>query len=123
MNLFGARLDESSLREFLAPTLTTASDGLTMRPGGASEALPEGGCEKQRAQPDRGAGEAVGAALLAIDHAHGIGDAEAGLAQGGHGLDGGAAGGDDVLDEADALAGLECALDAVGGAVLLLLAA
>ena len=81
------------------------------------------GGEEQRPQAHAGGGERVGSALLAVDHADGVPHLETGLAQGLDRRDRGAAGGDHVLDEADQLARLEDALEAVGGAVLLRLLA
>src|SRR4051794_2803002 len=82
------------------------------------------GCEdfrgrKQPAQTYSVRREILLAALLAIDHADSGFAYETGLAERLDGSREGASGGHDVLDEADALAGLEDAFDALRGAVVL----
>ena len=74
---------------------------------------------KERPEPDGLPRERVRAALLAVDDADRRVHDEARLAQRLDRLEQGAAGGDDVLDEADALALLVRALDPFRGAVLL----
>ena len=81
------------------------------------------GRPKQRPQPDAEARERVRPALLAVDHADRRAALETGLPQGLDASTARPAGGDDVLDEADALARLEDALEPVGRAVLLRLLA
>src|SRR5438552_9403916 len=81
--------------------------------------FPQLGAGEEGAQPNGGARERVHAPLLAVDDANRVGDTHSGLAKGLNGLDRGAARGDDVLDEADAVAVLVGALDPVRGAVLL----
>ena len=76
-------------------------------------------CPKQRNQAGRAARESVRSTLFAVDYADGSSALETGLAKGfDRGYDG-PSGGDDVLDQADPLTGLEGAFEAVGGAVLL----
>ena len=58
---------------------------------------------KERPQANPVAGELVDAALFAVDHADRVGDTQARLAECRDGLDRRPAGGDDVLDQADAL--------------------
>src|SRR5262249_44746739 len=70
-------------------------------------------------QADGGPGERVDASLLAVDDADGGRDPQADLAERIDGLDRSAAGGDHVLDEADAVAVLEGPLDPVRSAVVL----
>ena len=77
---------------------------------------------KMRPQPDRDAGQRVRTALLAIDDADRRRALEPRLAQRLNGLDRGAAGRHDVLDEANPFAGRKLALEPVAGAVLLRLA-
>src|SRR3954452_592953 len=67
--------------------------------------------------------ESIRSALLPVDDAHGRMHDEPGLTQRHDRVEEGAPGGDDVLDEADALAFLEGALDPLGGPVLLRLLA
>src|SRR5580692_722896 len=74
---------------------------------------------EERTEADGGARERIGAAFVAVDDAnHGRYD-QSGLPEHLDGLERGAAGGDDVLDQADALSWLEDSLDPVAGAVLL----
>ena len=80
-------------------------------------------CPKKGHETGSAPRESVDSALLAIDHADCDSALEAGLTQGVERLDGGSAGGDDVLHEADPLAGLVGAFEAIGGAVLLRLLA
>src|SRR4249919_3264022 len=65
------------------------------------------------------AGESVHAALLPVDHADRGRALETRLPERLHGLDGGTAGGDDVLDDADAVALRVDPFEAVGGPVVL----
>src|SRR5919201_4737947 len=74
---------------------------------------------EERPQPDRVPRERVGAPFLAIDDAYGVTADEARLADRLHRLEQGAARGDHVLDEADAVALLERPLEALPGAVAL----
>jgi hypothetical protein len=74
---------------------------------------------EEGAQADGGPCERVDTSLFAVDHANSVGDTQSGLAKRFDGLDRGSARGDDVLDEADAIAVVEGALDPVCGAVLL----
>ena len=90
-----------------------------MRICGDKRRLHELGDAKERPQAHRMSRERVHPALLAVDHAHRRAAYETGLAQGFHGGDRGAAGGDDVLDEAGQRARLEDALEPVLGAVAL----
>ena len=81
--------------------------------------FPQLGAGEEGAQPNGGARERVHAPLLAVDDANRVGDTHSGLAKGLDGLDRGAAGGDDVLDQADALAARVDALELVRRAVAL----
>ena len=122
-------LDELLLRQSLPPgwgadvvrpwreTLTTRSD--IAQPCGVGRRTRDLRGEQERPEPDRRPRERVGAALLAVDDADDRRDVEPGLAERLDRLERRAAGGDDVLDEADALAGLEDALDPVARAVVL----
>src|SRR3954449_7970673 len=94
-----------------------------MRFCGGFSHLQELGRTKERPQADGVAGERVHSALLAVDDADRRSALQTGLAQRLDGLDGGAAGGDDVLDQADLLARLEDALEPLAGSVALLLLA
>src|SRR5207237_1357533 len=76
--------------------------------------FPQLGAGEEGAQPNGGARERVHAPLLAVDDANRVGDTHSGLAKGLDGLDRGAARGDDVLDEADAVAVLVVALEPGG---------
>ena len=80
-------------------------------------------CAEQRPEAHGAAREPVGATLLAVDHAHRGAHLQPGIAQRVDGLAGGAAGGDDVLDEHHAAARFEGSFDAFRGAVGLRLAA
>ncbi len=80
-------------------------------------------CPKKGHETGSAARESVGSALLAIDHADCDPALETGLAKGVERLDGGSAGRDDVLDEADPLARLVRAFEAVRRPVLLRLLA
>src|SRR5215208_1861546 len=80
-------------------------------------------CSEQRPEPDRMSGELIGAALLPIHDADGGAHPQAGLPKGRDGLQRGPSRGDDVLDEADRLALLELALEAVPRPVRLRLGA
>jgi hypothetical protein len=73
-------------------------------------------------QPHRSSGEGIDAALLAVDHADGIRAPQALDPERLKRLHGGAAGGHDVLDQADRLARLEPAFDPVARPVPLALA-
>src|SRR5689334_11467286 len=73
----------------------------------------------QRLEPDRRARERVDPALLAVDDADRVADLEAGGPEGLDRRQRGAAGGDDVLDEARDLPRPVLALDPVRGAVAL----
>src|SRR6478672_9754224 len=64
--------------------------------------------------------ESVDSALLPVDHADRISALETGRAEGLDGLPGRPSGGDNVLDQADAVAHLEPTLEPVVGAVALL---
>src|SRR5690348_10196919 len=124
-------LDELLLRQSLPPGLGCRSSDLgeeankaagyrsTMRRRNPSNE----GCERQGTEAHRGAGERIRAALLPVDHADRCGDREAGIAKSLDSLEGRAACGHHVLDEADDLAGLERTLDPVAGAVRLRLVA
>src|SRR5439155_23184357 len=81
--------------------------------------FPQLGAGEEGAQPDGGAREGVHTALLAIDDANRVGDTHSRLAEGLDGLDRGAPAGDDLLDEANAVAVLVRALDPLRGALLL----
>src|SRR6476620_1610096 len=81
--------------------------------------FPELRAREERAEAHRDAGERVDPSLLAVDHANRVRHTQSGLAERLDGLDCRPAGGDDVLDEADAVAVLEGALDAIGRPVLL----
>ena len=76
---------------------------------------------EQRPHSHRETRESVDSALLAIDHADRVSARETGLPKRLHGLRGGPARGDHVLDQAHALALLEGALEPVVGAVALAL--
>src|SRR2546423_9248448 len=80
-------------------------------------------CPKKGPKPGSPASESVHSALLAIDHADCNPALQAGFAKGLERLDGSPAGGDDVLDEAHALASFEDPLQSVRGPVLLCLVA
>ena len=80
-------------------------------------------CSKQGHETGSTARQGVGSALLAIHHADCDSALEAGLAKSIERLDGGSARGDHVLDEADALAWLVRALEAVRRPVVLRLLA
>src|SRR5262249_33097229 len=79
--------------------------------------------EEERTEPDGYARQSVDATLLAVYHADRVRNPQAGLAERRDRLDRRPARGHHVLDQADALAPLERALDAVAGAVALRLAA
>ena len=74
---------------------------------------------KERRQPDGLTGEGVHSALLPIHHADRRPALEAGRPELLHGLDRGAPGGHDILDETDALAGLEGTLEHTVGSITL----
>src|ERR671933_1447303 len=94
-----------------------------MRICGNKRGFEELGGPKEGPQPHRVPRERVDSALLAIDNADRRPADETRLAQGLDGPDRGAAGGDDVLDEAGERAGFEDALEPVLGAVALRLVA
>src|SRR5215468_1446741 len=87
----------------------------TMRICGGFGGPEQLGSGEERAQAYGVTRERVGPSLLSIDHADGRSHLEAGLPESGHGLERGPSGGHDVLDQADELARLEDALDAVRG--------
>src|SRR5579862_5814604 len=87
----------------------------TMR---ARAGFPDLGGPQKRSEPDGGASERVGSSFLTVDDANDRRYDESRLPQHLDRLESGAAGGDDVLDHADALAGLEQPLDPVAGAVV-----
>src|SRR5579859_7340678 len=74
---------------------------------------------EERPHPHRETRESVDSALLPVDHADGVSALQAGLAQRLDSLRCRASGGDDVLDQADAIALLERPFEAVVGAVAL----
>src|SRR6478609_10540035 len=76
-------------------------------------------CPKQRHETGSTARESVRSALLAIEHTDRDPALQTGFADGVEGLHDGPAGGDDVLDEAHALARFEDAFEAIRGPVLL----
>src|SRR5213596_2846619 len=76
-------------------------------------------CPKKRHQTSTAAGQSVGSALLAVDDTDRDPALQTGFTEHLEGLDRGPGGGDDILQEAHALAGLEDALDPVCGPVLL----
>src|SRR6186997_1438087 len=76
-------------------------------------------CPKQGHETGSTARQSVDPALLAIDHADRDSALQTGFANRIQSLDGGSAGGDDVLDEADTLTRLERSLEPVRGSVLL----
>src|SRR5437588_10720506 len=80
-------------------------------------------CAKERPETHGSACERVASALLAIDDTDRRAALEPRLAEGFDGFHSGAAGGNNVLDQAHALAGFEDALEAVSGAVPLRLLA
>src|SRR6185437_6947865 len=83
-------LDELLLRQSLPPGLGCRSSDLAREANKAAgyrstmrrRSPSDEGCERQRAEANRGAGERVRAALLAVDHAHRRRDRKAGLAKG-----------------------------------------
>src|SRR6186997_1275968 len=75
-------------------------------------------CSKKRHQTHSAARESVHSALLAIQHADCDSALETGLADGLDRVQQRTAGGDNVLDQADSLTGLEGAFEAVRGSVL-----
>src|SRR5579864_1389982 len=95
----------------------------TMRFCGAFRGPQELSCPEDRPETHRPPGESVGTALLAVDDAHRGLHLQARVAQRLDRLQQGAAGGDDVLDEAHRLALLERPLEPVAGSVLLRLLA
>src|SRR3712207_5732881 len=94
-----------------------------MRVSGTFSSIEQLGRPKQRGQTHRLPRERVDSSLLAIDHAHRVAALETGRPERVHGGERGAARGDDVLDEADALTGVEEPLEAVRRAVALRLLA
>src|SRR6188472_1859296 len=76
-------------------------------------------CSKKRHQTHSAARESVHSALFAIQHADCDSALETGLADGLDRVQQRTAGGDNVLDQADSLTGLEGAFEAVRGSVLL----
>src|SRR5688500_3316952 len=80
-------------------------------------------CPKQRNQPGRAAGESVGSTLLAVDNADDRPALQTGLPERPESRRGGAAGGDDVLDQADELTRLERPFEPVARPVVLRLLA
>src|SRR5579862_2817398 len=95
----------------------------TMRFCGAFEALEELPRAEDRTEPDGPPREGVRAPFLAVDDAHGGVHDEARGAQRVDGIEQRAARGDDVLDEAEALAVVVRSFDPVAGSVLLRLLA
>src|SRR4051794_18673246 len=77
------------------------------------------GRPEERAQAHRVAREFVDAALFAVDHTDRVGYTQSGISEGLDRCERGPAGGDDVLDQADALALLEDALELLRRPVLL----
>ena len=102
-------------------SVTGASDPLNHAAfAGPSPAPATSAAREDRPHSHRETRESVDSALLAVDDADRISALETGRAERLDGLRGGASGGDDVLDQAHALAGLEGAFEPVAGAVVLL---
>src|SRR5438132_14294228 len=90
-----------------------------MRICGDKRCIDELGGPKEGPETHRIARESVRSALLPVDDADRCSALETGLAERPYGLDRGASGGDDVLDETRYGAGLEDALEPVLRAVAL----
>ena len=99
------------------------SFGSTIRVCGTFSCFRKVGNSKQRHKPHAKPGQSVASAFLAVDHADSMTDGQVGIAQSLDGTRGGPARSDHVLDEADELARLGDALQAVVGAVALRLLA
>src|SRR5262245_44661097 len=93
--------------------------GSTIRFCGGFLGLEQVSCPEKRPQTDGMARESVGSAFLPIDHTDCGTDYQSGLPDGCDRLEERPTGGDDVLDEADALARFERAFDAVRRPVVL----
>src|SRR6266566_1989176 len=93
--------------------------GSTMRLGSLIFACMQVFCAKERSEPYADSRQRVASTLLSVDHTDGCPTFQTSLTERFDRLDRGSAGGDHVLDQADALACREDALEAVGRPVVL----